>query len=108
MIKKFETGSFFLFLRFYFFWILSSPKRTFYSCFTVFSLWLVTSGFLFQGFRLQVLTGVITDKTKEVLEQIHKLEVQTARYEEQDFVRKQAIESLDLANHQDLIFLFSE
>jgi cell division protein FtsB len=84
------------------------PKRVFLFCFLIFLVWIFATGYIFQAYRLHVLNQTVTERLNQVQSDIKNLEVQIGRLQDREFIRKQAIENLDLAGEQDLIFLFPQ
>jgi len=84
----------------------SFPKRVFILSCVAFFIWLIVSGYLFEAYRLSVLEEAINQKISNLTFEISNLEAQLKRYHDNEFIRKQAIENLGLADENDLIFLF--
>jgi cell division protein FtsB len=85
---------------------LSYPKRVFVVSSLAFLVWVLASGYLFEFYRLSVLEEVIHHKIAQLKGEMSDLEVQLKRSQDHEFIRKQAIENLGLADQNDLIFLF--
>lgn len=87
---------------------LQYPKKIFILCLVSLTFWGFASGYVFQSYRLAVLEREVLDQIAQIEVEIKVLKVQLARYQDRDYILKQAVENLGLAAENDLIFMFPQ